>query len=614
MIRQIIAGRVIAGLKIAGFGIAVLEIAGLIFCLWPGPVNAGVGPDAVPAGLIYSDSRLFRFEPGTAPVSLAMPGQDRIRSELSIHFRVRPGSPGTLVSDWEPGRQRFLVGIDSNFRLVFAVSGTGTRAGVCFVRSRSRVDPETWTDCTVVADGDTLKIYLNGFLDVSALVFYDGRIFSPAPGQGMPQGGAQGESREPSRGSGPVLGDTPWLGRFQGRMTALRIYSTPLDQKAVLALAGREAALERLGPVAEILYFSFASPFYHQLRRDHLEQIAESGFSGVCVRLAGAYDARPRAYDEYANTVDLIREQGLTKVWPVVFFNRMFGSPTVRPCSRTMQDRSVFSREARQVKGMDLFDDAGALTALKDRFALALSLARDTGSPGIFIDPEAYHCYDAYDITDLASRHRLAAPDVVRRLRDIGGELADITHRIYPGARLFFYVADLGVPHRNGFQKSITYLTEGMLMRAKANQYPLRVVDGWTGQYVYGSLARARHIIGNKLAVKAEYLTRYPNLEPAGVVAPFASVDGLPANSWIRRDTDELGCRSDGCLHTIEDFSPLYDHLFSLFRSVWIYGATQAGPHPGYDMFSSDLPPGYARVLDEAINRFTSIQTAEETP
>ncbi|MCP4023625.1 MAG: hypothetical protein GY729_17400 [Desulfobacteraceae bacterium] len=532
---------------------------------------------------VQDDFGAYQFDQTKASTYIVVPDLMDIESILTITFRIKYESNGTLISVWETTQDNrsFIVAVDSQSRLVFSISETGKKEDIRILRSRSTLEKDRWYDCAVTADGQALKIFINGYNDSADLVFYNGKIRAYAPGI--------------------TIGDSSWFGQFKGTIENILIYNKSLDQKSLLQLAGQEAALNKLGTLENLLYFSFATPFYGQLTQDHLKTIDNADFTGVCVRLTGAYKTQAPVYEDFEDNIREIQKMELTKIWPVVFFNRFFGSPLSQPCEQTMLNVSKFSSYARQSNGLDLFDSAGTWSDLKNIFGLALRISKETQSPGVFIDPEAYNCYDAYSISYLAEQYGIAESTVIQRLMKIGAELADICDTTHPNAMIFFYLADIGIEHHDGYQKSITYIVEGILDRAKTKQYPLKVVDGWTGRYVYKSLAQAKHISQTKLAKKADYLNKYPNLEVAGVIAPFESYINLPEEGWMQTAMDAQKSQGEGDVEIIEDFLNIYDYLFSTFKHVWFYGATEAGPPAGYDIFFKELPQSYSTVLDKAL-------------
>ncbi|MBU1172947.1 MAG: LamG domain-containing protein [Proteobacteria bacterium] len=505
---------------------------------------------------------------------------------MSIVFEFNCQTHGTILGAWQKrsNNRSFIVGIDRHSRVVFAVSEKGGTDSIKLVRSKDPINYNTWYHCVVVADGSALKIYLNGMNNSSQLSPYNGKICN---------------LNHTLRIGGGV-----WFGNYSGTLRNITIYKGAIEFNDVLILAGKHLIKEKPETLKELLYFSFATPKYDALTHHDLEIISQAAFSGVCVRLIGAYDNKRPYYTEFEPVIKSIKERHISKVWPVVFFNRFFGSPTINPCHGIMQKGSKVTSYAKKTNGLDLSKSSGALFDFINIFKLALKIAKETNSPGIFIDSEAYNCYDAYKITDLAKRHRSTPDEVIAQLYEIGKNLADTCNSTYPDALLFFYIADLGCVYNNDFQKSITYIVEGILKRAKDQAYSLKVIDGWTGQYIYFSLGHAKHVIESKIAEKYDYLERYPNLELAGVVAPFESYSNLPVNSWIRKSRMGTSDNLSANINTINDFFDIYNYLFSTFNYVWVYGATQSGDPVGYDIFSSKLPDSYNKILERSLMHY----------
>lgn len=537
-----------------------------------------------------NERKTLYFDGKTTTVKITSLGALVQQETLSVSFRIKGGSFGSILGRWDTKTENrsYVITVGKDNLIRFAISSNGKMDGIHTVRGKTRLKQGKWYHCVAVADGDTLKIYLSGYNDSSALVTYDGTIFN---------GTAQ-----------LIIGYSPWMGKLKGSISDIRFYDRPLRPHDILALAGNVRAAKHLTPVEHLIYFSFSTPKYNDLSSEDLRIIQRSPYTGLCTRLIGAYETNTPRYEDYAKNIAEINRFKSNKVWPLVFFNRFIGSPEYDPCSRLMIKQTSLKGCAKKVNGMDLFDDEGSLSEFKAIYRLALKIAKQTKCPGIFIDPEAYNCYDCYRITELARRHKKTPEEIIRRLKQIGAEMADICNSVYPSAIIFFYIIDFGQNTLDDFQRSISYIAEGMLERAKSHEYSFIVVDGWTGQYLYYSFSHFKHIVETKLAKKASFINKYEHLAIAGVVAPFESYDKLPSNSWMKRTLRRNNLLGRLKIREISDFSQIYDYLFSNFKFVWIYGATQAGYPVGYDIFSPSLPDDYERVLVKSLRKLKKKQ------
>lgn len=522
---------------------------------------------------------------------ILLPADIKWENGFSISFDVLGGSSGTIISDWDTKKDRrvFVAAVDRKNKMTFAVSSDGRKRSIYKVRNRTALKQGKWYHFTLVADGRVLKIFMNGFNDSGQLMVYDGKI-----------------------NSNDMLvdvGASDWFGDLKGKARKIRFFNKPLRYTEIFDLAGKGQLKRYFGPLTHLLYFSFASPKYDMLSNTDLMTIKSSQFTGVCCRLAGAYEDFDPEKTNFTPAIDRIKKHGIKKVWPVVFFNTFFGSPGKNPCRRTMQGNRGAERNISSINGLDLYDDAGMLSRFKQQLATALVIARKTQAPGVFIDPEAYNCYDSYHITRLSARYGKSPEKIIERLQSAGAELADLTNRIYPGATLFFYIMDFGYKNKDGYERSIAYIGRGILERAKNKQYQLKLVDGWNGDYIYASVDHARHVVETQLSQKSEYLERYENLALAGVVAPFESLKKLPPRSWIRKGLVELGKEKTVSVNGVADFKDIYQYLFDNFKLCWVYGATQAGTAVGYELFSPILPDSYQQTLDDALKPYQKAGT-----
>ena len=70
-----------------------------------------------------------------------------------------------------------------------------------------------------------------------------------------------------------------------------------------------------------------------------------------------------------------------------------------------------------KIKGMDLWNETGALNDFFNIWKMSLKIAKELGSPGIFVDAEAYNNYKIYDIAYLSGLLGKSEIEVKQRLK-----------------------------------------------------------------------------------------------------------------------------------------------------------------------------------------------------
>lgn len=308
-----------------------------------------------------------------------------------------------------------------------------------------------------------------------------------------------------------------------------------------------------------------------------LEALDGSPYEGVAVPLVKAYDTKRYKYEDFKGAVAKLKGADGTAVWPWVFFNRFVGYEEGGRAGSPESKHVYFS----SIRGMDLYDEWGALGDFYDLWKTSLRIARDLGSPGIVADPETYNNYDAYKVSYVAEKTGKTKEEVKERLREIGRELGRIADETYPGATIWFLFTGLGNPMKtlNPFDeddyRTVTYIIEGMLSHAAKNESALTVVSG--GEVSLGYCSRSLGGLKSKVASRrksfAKSLAAYPNLKLGGTIAPWN--DSGARTGWMR--TGDCGSSE---LKTAGDFKPLIKQLAASYGYVWIYAAKAAGYNP----------------------------------
>ena len=343
-----------------------------------------------------------------------------------------------------------------------------------------------------------------------------------------------------------------------------------------------------------LLLVSFYSGEINNFGIDKIRAINESPFHGVAVALVGAYDTGKNSEKGFESKVKLIKNESKKHIWPWVFFNRFIGYKEGERSLSPMAKTEYFL----SIKGMDVYNESGALEDFKNIWRMSLKLAKELGSPGIVIDPEAYNNYKNYQLSYLAKQLGKPEEEIKAQLKKIGADLVDIAEKEYPDATLWFLFTGLGSPVRkvNPFSekeyRTVTYIIQGMLERAKELGSKLKFVSGGELMgYCYESLDDLKEKIKKRNVQFTSALKIFPNLYLGGTIAPWDKPE--LKKGWMLKG--KCG-KSD--LKSIDDFKPLISHLLKSYNYVWIYaaGATR------YDPFNADISSSYNKSIQEALN------------
>lgn len=328
---------------------------------------------------------------------------------------------------------------------------------------------------------------------------------------------------------------------------------------------------------------------FDQITKYEVSVLNNSPYNGFAVQPVGAYDTFLPKYEDFLDKVKLIKEninQGKS-IWPWVFFNRIIG------CSGKKQCEVEYFKK---IKGMDIYDETGALGHFLEIFKLSLRLAKETGAPGIIFDHEAYNYARAYSISYLSKTLNKSPEEIKQKLKEIGYKIADYIHEIYPEAILLSLVYKPYHPRR---QDSPGYVIDGILERAKEKKYEFKVVDGGEGSIgpTNFSVDDLRDKIIKRATYFNPYLQSYPNLYLGGTIAPYEDIEKTTGlrKEWYSRNRDKIKVR------TLEDFIPLFRLLFLTNEYIWIYGAGSSGPNGGYDEYNPSIAEKYDNAIRKAL-------------
>jgi hypothetical protein len=323
--------------------------------------------------------------------------------------------------------------------------------------------------------------------------------------------------------------------------------------------------------------------------------IESSPYNGVAIPLIGAYDTGKYTSGDFASSVKRLKESNAKDVWPWVFLNRFIGS---KEGGRTLSQDSG-NAYFRAIKGMDIYNESGALGDFYEIWRMSLTIAKELGSPGIVVDPEAYNNYDMYRVSNISEETGVPETEVKKQLVRIGRELARIADETYPEATLWFLFTGLGTPLRSlnpladKEYRSVTYIVEGMLEYTKEKASGLKIVSGGELSlgYCQRSLDDMKHRIRKRSIGFKHALASYPALRLGGTIAPWEN-SGSRKDGYFTRG--ECGKSK---LKDLTDFEPLISYLSNTYQYVWIYAAMNVG----YDPYEKNIASTYNDTLDASL-------------
>jgi hypothetical protein len=180
----------------------------------------GYGPGKVGQGFVLDGSNDHIRIPNHASLNLT--------TQLTVEAWIKPTSAAgyqTIFSKWDAvggfNQRSYVASLYPGGQFYLLVSPGGTDTGATFVLSSNAVPTNMWTHVAAVADGSTLKVYLNGVLDGAGQ--YSAGIYpgTNAAGIGAVVGGATPGSS---------------VSRFIGSIDEPTIYGRALGAAEILAL------------------------------------------------------------------------------------------------------------------------------------------------------------------------------------------------------------------------------------------------------------------------------------------------------------------------------------------------------------------------------------------
>lgn len=208
------------------------------------------------------------------------------------------------------------------------------------------------------------------------------------------------------------------------------------------------ATVRKTGEPPYLLLVSFYSGQINDFGSEKIQAINESPYNGVAVPLIWNDDTEKYSEKDFEATVKLFKQEFKKDIWPWIFFNKFIGNKGEKKIRKPERFGKTYFQA---ISGMDLYNETGALKNFINIWKIALSISKQLGSPGIVIDAEAYSNRKAYRVSYIAQRVNKSEKEVQERLKEIGGELADIANQIYPDATLWFLITHL--THKDRVQK-----------------------------------------------------------------------------------------------------------------------------------------------------------------
>lgn len=350
-----------------------------------------------------------------------------------------------------------------------------------------------------------------------------------------------------------------------------------------------------------LLLVSFYTGQINKLDIEKIDVINKSPYAGVAVPLVGVYDTDKYKKENFEKSINVLKDKSKKHIWPWIFFNRFIGYEE----GESSHDPHVLAgiQYFHNIKGMDIYNEVGALDDFYEIWRIALKAAKELGSPGILIDHEAYNDYKNYDLSHISKQLGKSEKEVKSRLKLIGAELVNITEKEYPKAILWFLSTDFGFsenyinPSIEDGYRTITYIILGMLQRARELKSELKFVEGGEISlgllgYCYLSLEDLEETTRKRKEQYKAMLATYPNFYLGGTIAPWDDIHSK--KDWMTK-----GKCGKSKLSNIKDFKPLYQHLFSCYQYVWIYAAKAAN----YNPYDANLSYKYNTIIDEIINQ-----------
>jgi len=334
----------------------------------------------------------------------------------------------------------------------------------------------------------------------------------------------------------------------------------------------------------------FGNALFGQGGMNDWKALSGSPYDGVVVRINGAYDPAPYDLDAVTRGLNEVAVQSGKDAWPFVFINRMTG---LAPGSELKGDETEEAANVyRGIKGLDVFDRSGARSAFLHDWRVAVTAAREAGSPGVVLDLELYNDREMYDVGALAGTLSVGLDECITGLKSLGSDMADVCGEEYPECVVWTMFSGIADEYRDtGLPRSVGYVALGFLERCSARGYGVVLVAGGehTLRYCQCSPERLAARIDARKKLYGDMLAKYgKNLALGGCIAPWDKASDR--EGWMRRG-DCGSTNVDG----VDGFVPFFRVLGENYEYVWIYAAMSA-PYNPFDLSTSER---YNKALGE---------------
>ncbi|HEV2521757.1 MAG TPA: hypothetical protein VGT24_05190 [Candidatus Acidoferrales bacterium] len=329
-----------------------------------------------------------------------------------------------------------------------------------------------------------------------------------------------------------------------------------------------------------------------QLDARKLAQFDRSPYDGLAVAFLDAYETTPIPSAKAMNAQIAGWKNATAKdIWPWIYVNHMIGANDAE------ENQFAKAPYFERFQGADLDGKAGARSDFLLNWRSALHAARDAGVPGIVCDLEFYNNYKASDVGALAAMTGKPLLDVVKILKQLGAQMADLAALEYSGATVWFLFTGLVRPDYRvidgqPYYLSATYLVEGLLDEIQGRHLSLRVVSGGSVGlgYCHSSVEDLRVAIEKRRAAFAPWIQKYEGiLELAGTMTLWS--DRSAKKTWVAQ-----GACASSSAATVEELEPYMELLFRSYRYNWIYGSTNGG----YFAFDPAVAPRFNAAVARA--------------
>ena len=330
--------------------------------------------------------------------------------------------------------------------------------------------------------------------------------------------------------------------------------------------------------ISYLLLVSFLTPHLSDPAVSKVRMLNDSPYQGVAVMLRCAYSPQKLHERDFSASVRLLRLGSKKDIWPWVFFNR-FICVKAGDESTPYVDGTELAKPFKPIRGMDLYNEGGALEDFYHTWEIALKTARKLGSPGIILDTEPYNNYLTGELPYLAKLRSTPVEQVRQRLEVIGSELTDLADRTYPEATIWILATELTTKpvlrtlasHMTltRYHPSGSYIIKGMLKRAVEKDSKLKFISG--GQEGLGYCHHTLEEMARKIQQRQEkfepLLQAYRNLSLAGTIVMWDKAESK-SGYFATNPT----CR-DSTIKSLPEFEPLLKLLFTHYRYNWIYAS-----------------------------------------